>query len=641
MLKYIKKFLPIIDIGLLLLSILVLIADTIIYPGIVRKHIFIDSISIAFLSSIVSYIFYTYLPNHKLRKFATNLIRILAITLLPFVIVLSLLEVLNYPNYIFSHYHVDPHSLQIFGLFISIQFFINVISDKKWIFLVNKYKDWVIVIFSIAFSIFLLGGNLKARWSFVDQKINLFEIPSLISKTEVSKWGESVRYRPSYYFLRIFESYVWRGNLYLWYIARIAFLAYFLFVLVKIISEKLSLLAGFAVAVFVMTSSYWPEILVKLGPAETYGVLGLSIYAYSFYKIFQANSVKRSSIFWWIGILFGGLISAGSKENLIIFILPSIYLLFKCFNYKNIDLKFIFPLFHVLYSLFIGIGIYIAVSKTGHDVYMNVITFKDRWLLFKSNIPKTFGLFFVKDFIEITLIIYLWQLRRIPFNKFLSKTKNIIFFLAFLFFAYLSQVVYYGGGFPGNSRYDFPAILIKQVFIITGVGGLFNLLISMKGKVKKLSKGSLVILSIYVIFNFFNSGFGSIFSYIEKNVVMTNNFSSHLDLFVKVTSENPDYPVIFRSRRIWDYEHVFSIYRYINFLGVKNDLYLDYEDKDFETKKGLEQFLSKTLIDISKNGMSNERLNFKPYVPKTIETNCIDYNMSYIKESSGCIKITD
>jgi len=645
------KYIPIFSVILMFTTFILLLADTFIYPGVVKRYLLFDGYYFAIGSSIITYFYYVYFQKTNLQKYCGKISSIVALLSIPAVVLMSFLEIYYYPNYIFSHYHIDPYSLQIFGLFLIFQFVLYKVYKEQKVYLVKKYKNWIIALFAISFSLFLLGGNLKARWSIIDdheivdmlgsdQKMMLWEIPQTISRTEVSSWGSLVRYRPSYYSLRVTESFLWGGSPQLWYATRIVFLAILLFVLVKIIAEEISLLVGFSFAIFVMTSSYWSDVWVRLGPSEMYCALGISIYAYSFYKIIKKGSINDSSLFSWIGIFIGGLISAGSKENFVIFALLSLFLIIRSLLKRQINFKLVFPFLDVLYSFFIALGIVLAIRKTGQDIYMNEITLVNRLHLLVSGFIKTLRDFKILGIFPIALILYFWQFRNIHFKKFIHQSINTIYLLIFLFITYLFQIIFYSGNWPTNSRYDFPGILAKQIFWLTLLAVFLHFIkIFNKKIVIKVYLGIVTSMAIVLIFISYNKGFGSIITSVNNNVLSTRAFTSKLERLSEVTSKYPDLPVILRSRSFWDYEPVYSLIRYFKYLNIKNQIYLDYEDKDITLRLGLEKYLSEDLYKLSKAGFSGEQLFLNPFSKLSVESGCIDYNLSYQAINSDCIDI--
>lgn len=649
--KKINRFIEISTLPAVLGTLVLLSIEAFIRPGVVRKYLPFDISLIATYVTILSYYYYVYLPSGNLSKYFAKLTTVLTIVFAFSAICLTFLERINYPNYVFSHFHADPRALQLLALFVFLQYvFYKVYREHKTKF-IAKYQNWIIISFSVLFSIFLLGNNLQARWSIIDdheivnmlgsdQKMFLWEIPGQIFQTEVAHWGESVRYRPSYYSLRVLEGFLWGGNPQLWYAVRIGILVLFLFVLVKIITKEISLLGGLAFAIFVMIPGYWSDVLTRLGPAEIYSVLGLSIYAYSFYEILKINSIKKSPILSWLGIFIGGIIMAGSKENFVIFAVPSLFLIIQYLIKKQLSLKLIFPLIHIIYSIFIALGIILAVKATGQDIYMNEITLSNRWILLTTGFTKTASEFKIMSILNVALILYLWQVRRIHIKEFITKNINAVYLLLFLFVVYVFQIIYYSGAWPTSSRYDFPGILAQQLFWLTWVFLLLRFVITVDVKlVSKIYLGLVVSVSTILIFSSFNIGFGSILTSVDRNVASTRAFTSRLDRLQQITSEHSNFPVILRSRNLWDYEAVYSLVRYAGFLNIKNQLYLDYKDEDLVTRNGLEKRLSEDLDGVSRTGLSGNKVFFEPFLKANTNLGCIDVNISYSASNSGCLDI--
>jgi hypothetical protein len=170
---------------------------------------------------------------------------------------------------------------------------VEVLYEK---YLTHRNISIIIISFSILFSLILLKHNLNAKWSIIDdheiinylgsdKNITLSEVTKLISQSEIASYGNSLRYRPSYYILRILETYLWSDNAQLWYGVRILFLMIFLYVVSSIVTKLLGLFLAVSFTMFIMTGAYWPDILTRLGPSEMYGVLGIALYAYGLFEI--------------------------------------------------------------------------------------------------------------------------------------------------------------------------------------------------------------------------------------------------------------------------------------------------------------------------------------------------------------------
>ena len=179
-----------------------------------------------------------------------------------------------------------------------------------------------LISFSILFGFILLRHNLDAKWSIIDdheimhflgsdRNIPFNEIPKLIFQTEIGSYGDSLRYRPSYYVLRIFETFLWGDNPQLWYAARILFLIIFLFVVSSLVTKQLGVFIAVPFTIFIMTGNYWPDILTRLGPSEIYAVPGIALYAYGLYQIMNTTVIRKVQVIHWLSFFIGGMIAIG------------------------------------------------------------------------------------------------------------------------------------------------------------------------------------------------------------------------------------------------------------------------------------------------------------------------------------------
>lgn len=155
----------------------------------------------------------------------------------------------------------------------------------------------------------------------------------------------SSRWRPSYYSLRALEVVAWGNAPVLWHIARLiavgSAVAMFSASAAALMGPATGLLFGIAL-VFAPVLYGFSSIL---GPAETYCFLGLAIWSLGCTGLLQTiqsthdpASLSRTKT--WLSvpchsninaglIFFGSIIAAGSKENLIILLLPNLWLLWK------------------------------------------------------------------------------------------------------------------------------------------------------------------------------------------------------------------------------------------------------------------------------------------------------------------------
>jgi hypothetical protein len=216
-----------------------------------------------------------------------------------------------------------------------------------------------------------------------DRAIDWLEIPAILSQTEVGDWGESTRFRPGYYLLRILQTKFFLGDAYLWYSSRLALFAFALFflaitfwVLVGRVLQVSRLTSG-AVTVFqfgVMTWATmalvsvpsWGDIVTRLGPSELFVFLGLSLMCFGLTLI---NSRLRS----WVGngiANFGFILAVTSKENAFFLLFPLlIFVLIQLRKHSFRKTNLVMVFVSALVGAWVVGGIVIAISKSGFDTY--------------------------------------------------------------------------------------------------------------------------------------------------------------------------------------------------------------------------------------------------------------------------------
>lgn len=381
--------------------IFLLLAEVFVYPGVVFNHIKV-TIEVFLLISVALIIFYKVRYPYLLKRavfYITPFILFVAIFL-------NIEERLNFPNFVFSRYHISLAPLNYLLVFFAVIFLRTILDSKKdfrnnfslvyaliekfakskFFFSLEKLFNppktklslVLILIFSLVFSFLIFKENFKAKWSMIDdhetayflgsdKKILFGEIPKLLLKTEVGNYGKALRFRPSYYLVRIVESALWRDNPFLWYFARFVILSIFVFSVTFLVSRYFGLLSGIIFTLFIMTDKYWYDIWARLGPGEIYVVLGLSLYSLSLYKILND---KPKSLLFWLLFLLGGVLAIGSKENMVVLALPAIYLvLAHPWVIKENKSGLVYLSLHILFSTFVFLGVFLAVKSSGQNVY--------------------------------------------------------------------------------------------------------------------------------------------------------------------------------------------------------------------------------------------------------------------------------
>lgn len=498
-------------------------------------------------------------------------------------------------------------NFSIFTFLILLEFFGRKISHKILIVTIG--------VLSILFGSYLFEDNLKAKWWIIDdheiitimgkdKKLTLKEFVYAYPKTEAGKPGLSVRYRPSYYFLRLTEMFIWSNQPSLWYLFRLAIPIFMIFVIWMLIGRWIGYGIGGAFILNILSYQFWSDIFSRLGPGETYCVLGSTILISGAYLIYKESISKRN--LGWFLILVGSIIAVGSKENFIFILFPLFLIYLDLFQNKKIT-KFSSSMFFITmaYILFVGISIFIAINNSGKDIYSNSTNFGQRIQLLSKAINTKLG--FSLNIINTLVLIKAINLE--IKKKFFPKKQKIVIAILLLWSFYYFNFIFYNGAWPTGNRYDFPAILILPISILL----IYKLIFCCE----KLSEKLILLFILFI--PFLNGNFFKIRENAKINAFRTQLFTDRIMFIEKTAKQFPDKKIIIEIGEIVDYEPIISYQRFLYNMEVKNKTYLKSHIEKAQLKSSLDEVLSAQIEDISKNGLAF----FSPYDVDSNDDNCI------------------
>lgn len=330
------------------------------------------------------------------------------------------------------------------------------IGEKGW--LTNK------IIFFIFLTVILIiyGLNLFSWWGVIDdhqivqylgtdQNLRFNELLSVIGETEIVKFGNTLRYRPSYYVLRVLETFIWGSNVWVWYLFRIFSYTYFCYIFFSILKNFFNRYEAFFIVLLSMLFHFWGDIFARLGPAEFYCVLGTALLFHGFLLIYEH---KLSSDFAPLLLMvLGCFITVGSKENFVFVPILFGYLIW-ILKEHGYQLKIFTGIALALafgFSLFVILGFLPSVLGHGKDIYNNsasISIFSLLKLLASS-----------RSFVFAMLTLGIFKCKG-AFKK-ESYYSGFVLILLFLF-----QVIFYRTVKPFNSRYDYPGLLVLFLIFV-------------------------------------------------------------------------------------------------------------------------------------------------------------------------------
>ncbi|TGM60650.1 hypothetical protein [Leptospira vanthielii] len=489
-----------------------------------------------------------------------------------------------------------------------------------------KHEKIVVLIFSFLFSYYIFGPNFKAKFWLIDDHEIFYFLGSavdpkgwgdffsiLIDQTEVGLFGVSTRYRPSYYFLRLVEVFLWKDNATLWYLFRFLILVSFVYSIILIFRYFLSTPVALAWIFTCFSFTYWSDIYSRLGPGETYVTLGVAMFILSTFN--WEKKVSRSLGVTILQVL-SLVIMIGSKENMfLVAMLPFLFLYDRSaerYKFKYYHLLYVLP---ILFSVVVVYAVIKALSLNPVDVNGNSAQISDR-------IRQIFGLMNNPLILQPTilgalLVIVLIVRRKIV--QFLATYRQILFILFFLMINIILNIVFYGGDLPQNNRYDFPTSILYILYFIIIVGIIMRLLFQRK----KIKKG-LFVGFVFLIFS--SIGFSS-YSINEIQNASRKNTKRTLALnqmIGKMQLEPKDSTGIIYVRNFTEFEPADSFLQYAKYYNLQLRLALDVDEVKYYSS--FQDGLMWYLRNLSIHG--NKEKNLKPLgdLKKDKGVNCILYH---------------
>ncbi len=488
-----------------------------------------------------------------------------------------------------------------------------------------KWLPWLI--FAL-FSFYLVGHNFSAKLGMIDDheialflggdgKIDITEVPKVIMSTEVGQWGTYLRYRPSYYTLRVIETAIWRDNAQLWYLSRYLMLVVSMWLGWKILSRYFPKVVSYLFVFYVMTMPFWPDLLTRLGPSEIYTLPAILLFVY--------GCVKNK--LWMIAL--GYMICVGAKENfLVLFPVLLTWVGYQGITKKLTRKELLVILILLIYTVFITGAILVATAKVGADIYGNQISYRYRITKFAWELPSIIrnrqllpSLVVISGGIIASFMLFF----RRGWKACLESPITSHTFLAISLLCFIAtQYIFYSNQLPTNMRYDFPGMIL---FPIVSLTALRLVVVSTRRHVlAPISAVAYVFLACLYLFFIFHRGYTRIQLQAENNAKVTQVFHARLGQAEKVISTHRASSIVFVSRRYIDFEAIVSVSRYLQSMGVSNPISLYFTPQE-KMNDPLGNELQGRLIRVMHGESSNDHLfdHFSAYSPSASQL-CVTFD---------------
>jgi hypothetical protein len=452
-----------------------------------------------------------------------------------------------------------------------------------------------IVVLSVYLSYYLWGANLNAHWSLTDdqeilrllgddQKIGLFEIPHVWLSTEVGQFGSHVRYRPSYYFLRIWECFLWGPSPFLWYVSRLIMFAASFAIFAWLLSRVAGFFLGVVFALFVATGHYWAAIWATLGPAETYACFGAALYFLGMHLVLGSASrnspgthARIADSANWAILGAGAVIAMGSKENFILLAAPVAWLGVKLWRQRSLTFAGGLTTALVMaYAGAIALAVGLALASSGRDIYMNSVNPGDR-------LPMLFGAMTRAAVLWIFIFAGIAWLLLAVFRRSASSTLQrwrtyfgrLCYWEAILALVYMSQVYYYNTIWTPDSRYAFPGELV------TALALLLPILLVLRSPdllphpaATNAQRLRLFVGICYLLLTWYN-GFDISITRSRHHATFTRSVNEAITRVANAAARHPHAPIVLLTHTLGDYETYYSVLAFLRSQRVHNPILIE------------------------------------------------------------------
>ncbi|WP_305988582.1 hypothetical protein [Roseibium sp. MMSF_3544] len=440
----------------------------------------------------------------------------------------------------------------------------------------------------------------------------------LINETEVGHPFDTARYRPVYYFVRLIETRVWAEDVGVWYLFRIVIFAYFaseFFVLVRRLFGP-----SYAIVFFLwmLTSKIFIDIFGRLGPSETYGVLGCAICLTAVRRI----QARKLGFLESVLIAVGTLIAIGSKENFVFLLLPLAVAIVVSTDWENILGRIVLFASFVI-NLLIWAAVLPGTLGRGTNIYQDAIpTFS---LLSIYPMGTSLALASVAGAGLLVFSKFVWQhLSRLSFSH---RQIELLLWLGLFASGLIIQLFVYRELKTGN-RYGFPGVPMVGFVLICMVSWILDRFrdFSWPSKIKSLFPS---VLTAAILLIFVGPAVDAQ-ERIRSSVSATREFQAEYAKLYKAIKSRGKVDVVLAIHGPSAYEPVFSVKRFLKKDFGEMNVSISVET-DEEFAGALKSKLMSRLREIELNGrvgwVSLKEIN---------EANCISVLFSGSETRLSC-----
>ena len=396
----------------------------------------------------------------------------------------------------------------------------------------------------------------------------------IVQQTEVGKPFSALRYRPSYYVLRLSELYLWHLNSHWWFAARFCMVLLSFALLVHLATGYLGPLCGGLLALVALTPTYWGDIWGRTGPAEEYATLGLALFCVGTAGLLKSLGEDKPPA-WAVWLLVSGcILAAGSKELFIpMCLVPAWCVFVPRIRRKLTRLQLVSLSFTIAYCLLIAWSVCTGISRNAgtmlYGQHADIGYFERATKRFMELSPPYIGLMLLVQ----VLALVIGLLQRTDRHSLLSIQRRFVLAEGVGLAALFWVIAFYAGDWPRpGTHYNFPGLLLAPacaglcLFLLDRTLALGS---RPAGKRFLVSAASALGLLVYI----YVTGFPSR-PVLAAGAKRSRQYQDDLTTTCKRAAMRPTCPIVISVAYPSDDETVFATRIFLHAKGVANPFYV-------------------------------------------------------------------
>jgi hypothetical protein len=502
----------------------------------------------------------------------------------------------------------------------------------------------ILAALGVLLATFTLGPLRRGQWAIVDDheiagfvgpsgRLSFRDIPEKLGQTEVGQPGGYPRFRPSYYGLRLVESSLWGLRPSRWYRARIVLYSVSVMLVGWLLAARIGLVAAAGWLVWVLSDRYWFHVWGRLGPTESYAVMGAAVWLWGVHMLWPVSDAAGPRPRWRVVIgvilfLLGNAIVVGAKENLLVLAGANAGLaLVETRAGRSGGVRWWACAAAIAMAMAVAIPLVIYLARAGVDQYGRSVGLAARLDVLGRGVRHLTAVH-----VAVIGALALWIGTRAghAIGAFSASaawwrlTSGVLLASAAALALYLSQFVFYNGTITAHTHYEFPASLAVPALLVT-VAILLRRFLLNTGRpgaeraVYHLTGAVLVALALLGVDKLQEQR-----TMADGWAKATREFTAAITRAAAVVRTAPDVPVVVTSGRPLDLEHILAVGRFLHALGSSNRLFLVLDwDSHRSQWDALETYLAPDLEVASREG----RLGYAPISGFDAEAPCFSIGL--------------